>query len=73
VGLVEVPVSKFNPTYDTFFRAGEDGVTHSDATGLPVSDASFVAFKFSVSDIYDMTNPVITVSVTVTSTNLLGN
>lgn len=63
----------FSPTYDTFFRAGDDGVTHSDATDLPVSETSFVAFKFPVSGLYDTLNPAIKVSVTVTSTNMLGN
>ena len=66
-------MSTFNPTYDTFFRVGDDGVTHSDATDLPVSESSFVAFKFPLSGLYDTPNPVIKVSVTVTSTNLLGN
>ena len=66
-------MSKFIPTYDTFFRMGEDGVTHSSATDLPVSDNSFVAFKFPVSELYEIPNPEISISVTVTSTNLLGN
>lgn len=66
-------MSKFTPTYDTFFRVGDDGVTHSDATDLPVSESSFVAFKFPLSGLYDTPNPVIKVSVTVTSTNVLGN
>ena len=66
-------MSTFNPTYDTFFRVGDDGVTHSDATDLPVSESSFVAFKFPLSGLYDTPNPVIKVSVMVTSTNLLGN
>ena len=66
-------MSTFSPTYDTFFRVGDDGVTHSDATDLPVSESSFVAFKFPLSGLYDTPNPVIKVSVTVTSTNLLGN
>jgi len=66
-------VSTFSPTYDTFFRTGDDGVTHSDATDLPVSESSFVAFKFPLSGLYDTPNPVIKVSVTVTSTNVLGN
>ena len=66
-------MSTFNPTYDTFFRVGDDGVTHSDATDLPVSESSFVAFKFPLSGLYDALNPVIKVSVTVTSTNVLGN
>lgn len=52
---------------------GEDGVTHSDAADLPVSESSFVAFKFPLSGLYDTPNPVIKVSVTVTSTNVLGN
>ena len=52
---------------------GDDGVTHSDATALPVSESSFVAFKFPLSGLYDTPNPVIKVSVTVTSTNVLGN
>lgn len=66
-------MSTFNPTYDTFFRVGDDGVTHSDATDLPVSESSFVAFKFSLAELYNTPNPVIKVSVMVTSTNLLGN
>ena len=45
----------------------------SDATALPVSESSFVAFKFPLSGLYDTPNPVIKVSVTVTSTNVLGN
>lgn len=52
---------------------GDDGVTHSDAIELPVSESSFVAFKFPLSGLYDTPNPVIKVSVTVTSTNVLGN
>lgn len=66
-------MSTFSPTYDTFFRTGDDGVTHSDATDLPVSETSFVAFKFPVSGLYDTPNPAIKVNVTVTSTNMLGN
>lgn len=66
-------MSTFSPTYDTFFRVGDDGVTHSDATDLPVSESSFVAFKFSLAELYNTPNPVIKVSVMVTSTNLLGN
>lgn len=73
VRLIGAPVSTFSPTYDTFFRTGDDGVTHSDATDLPVSETSFVAFKFPVSGLYDTPNPAIKVSVTVTSTNMLGN
>ena len=66
-------MSTFKPTYDTYFKVGDDGVTHSDAIELPVSESSFVAFKFPLSGLYDTPNPVIKVSVTVTSTNVLGN
>lgn len=66
-------MSTLSPTYDTFFRVGEDGVTHSDVTDLPVSESSFVAFKFALSDLHDMANPTITISVAVVYTNMLGN
>lgn len=62
-----------HPSYDTFFRKGEDGITHSGDTELPVSGTSFVAFKFPVSRLYGVANPEVKVSVTVTSTNMLGN
>lgn len=52
---------------------GDDGVTHSDAIDLPVSESSFVAFKFSLAELYNTPNPEISIKVTVTSTNVLGN
>lgn len=67
-------MSTFKPAYDTYFtKVGDDGVTHSDAINLPVSETSFVAFKFSLAELYDMLNPEIIIKVTVTSTNVLGN
>ena len=66
-------MSKFTPTYDTYFKAGDDGVTHSDAIALPVSESSFVAFKFPLSGLPDTPNPSIKIYVTVTWTNMLGN
>jgi phage baseplate assembly protein W len=73
-------VSTFKPTYDTYFKVGDDdfkvgddGVTHSDATELPVSESSFVAFKFPLSGLHDTPNPSIKIYATVTWTNMLGN
>jgi phage baseplate assembly protein W len=66
-------VSTFKPTYDTYFKVGDDGVTHSDATALPVSESSFVAFKFPLSGLHDTPNPSIKIYATVTWTNMLGN
>lgn len=62
-----------HPIYDTYFKAGENGVTHSDATSLPVSETSFVACKFALSGLDELTNPIITLSVDVHSSNILGN
>ncbi len=66
-------MSTFKPTYDTYFKVGDDGVTHSDATSLPVSESSFAAFKFSLAELYNTPNPEITIKVSVISTNVLGN
>ena len=69
--IIGVIVSK--PTYDTYFAVGNTGVTHSAEANLPVSENSFVAFKFSVSELADMVNPSIKVRVYITSTNVLGH
>ena len=66
-------MSRFNPTYDTYFQVGDNGVTHSVARDLPISESSFVAFKISLSELYEIANPEMTVTVAVTSTNMLGN
>jgi len=66
-------MSSINPTYDTYFAVGNDGVTHSSEQNLPVSESSFVAFKFPAAELSELIKPSITVSVHITGTNLLGN
>lgn len=66
-------MSVFNPTYDTYFTVGDNGVTHSDVASMPVSEKSFVACKFALSSMDEVESPVVKLSVYVVSSNILGN
>lgn len=66
-------MSIIHPTYDTYFVVGDNGVTHSDATVLPISEKSFAACKFAISGLDEVNYPKVLLKVTVKFSNILGN
>ena len=61
-------MSQKNPIYKACFYA------ITTRTGeYRVSESSFVAFRFSVSDLLDTPNPTVSITVHITGTNMLGN